>query len=180
MRIIGGKYQRRILKPPTNLPVRPTTDMAKEALFNVLGHISELEGAKVLDLFAGTGSISIEFASRGADRVVAVDLSFKCIEYIKKVKNDLEMENLFPLRSDVFRYLKGCKTQFDIIFADPPYALEGIEEIHTLVFEKSLLTSSGILIIEHPATINFQNFDGFVKERKYGKVHFSFFEGQAD
>jgi 16S rRNA (guanine(966)-N(2))-methyltransferase RsmD len=180
MRIIAGKHQRRIVKPPANLPVRPTTDIAKEALFNILNNISVIEGSKVLDLFAGTGSMSYEFASRGAVSVVSVDLNFKCIEFIKKTKRELDLQNLFPFRSDAFRYLQGCKSQFDIIFADPPYSLEGIEKVHSLVFENNLLAEEGLLIMEHPETKTFENFPYFVKERKYGKVHFSFFEKQPN
>lgn len=177
MRIIAGKYQRRILRPPTNLPARPTTDLAKEALFNVLNNQMEIEGTNVLDLFTGTGSISFEFASRGAKKVISVDLSFKCIEYIKRVKNELSFENLFPLRSDAFRFLKGCSSQFDIIFADPPFDLNGIEEIAFLVIQRNLLSPQGLLIIEHPGNKSLKTLPGFVEERRYGKVHFSFLRG---
>jgi len=176
MRIISGKYQRRILKPPSNLPVRPTTDLAKEALFNILNNLKELEGSKILDLFAGTGSISFEFASRGAEKVIAVDLNFKCIEYIKRIKTELDLQSLIPFKSDAFRYLQACKSQFDIIFADPPFDLAGIESIHKIVFERDLLAVNGLLIIEHSGTKSFDGLESFLQERKYGKVHFAFFE----
>ncbi len=180
MRIISGTFQRRVLRPPANLPVRPTTDLAKEALFSVIGNQMDIAGARVLDLFAGTGSISFEFASRGAEKVISVDLNFKCIEYIKRVKNELNLQNLHPLRSDSFRYLKSCRQQFDVIFADPPFDLEGTEAIASLIFERSLLGPEGKLIIEHPGSKSFMATPGFVKERKYGKVHFSFFENNVE
>ncbi len=180
MRIIAGKHQRRIIKPPANLPVRPTTDLAKEALFTVVGNRLDIAGIKVLDLFAGTGSISFEFASREAEKVISVDLNYKCIEFIKKVKNELGLENLFPIRSDAYRFLIGCRNQFDVIFADPPFDLEDTGAIANLVFERNLLSPGGVLIIEHPASKNFASYPGFERERKYGKVHFSFFQNKLE
>lgn len=176
MRIIAGKYQRRIVNPPANLPVRPTTDFAKEALFNVINNHFDFENIKVLDLFAGTGNIAYEFASRGAIEVVAVDNHFKCHDFINTTIETLKIENLRAVRADVFKFLTFCKPGFDIIFADPPYDLTGIEKIVKLVFDRNLLATDGWLILEHPATKKFSTFNTFIEERKYGRVHFSFFK----
>lgn len=176
MRIISGKYQRRIIHPPGNLPVRPTTDLAKEALFNVLNNHFDFEGLNVIDLFAGTGNISYEFVSRGAKEVVAVDSSFKCVEFINHTIELLKADTLKAVRADVFRFLAYCRPGFDIIFADPPYDMEGIEKIPRLVFERDLLAAGGWLILEHPADKHFKEHPAFLEERKYGRVHFTFFE----
>lgn len=175
MRIISGKYQRRTIHPPVNLPVRPTTDLAKEALFNILNNHFDFENLKVIDLFAGTGNIAYEFASRGALEVVAVENHFKCTDFINSTIETLKIENLKVIRADVFRFLGYCKPGFDIIFADPPYQMQGIENIVQKVFERNLLNSGGWLIIEHAGTKNFDTILTFMEERKYGRVHFSFF-----
>lgn len=176
MRIIGGQYQRRLIHPPPSLPVRPTTDKAKEALFNILNNHFDFENLQVLDLFAGTGSISYEFASRGASEVVAVDRNPDCYHFIRKVKGQLDLDNLMPVRADVFRYLSACSNEFDIIFADPPYEMAEISQIPHEVFSRKLLAEGGWLIIEHGATTSFDSHPFFVREKKYSKVHFSFFE----
>jgi 16S rRNA (guanine(966)-N(2))-methyltransferase RsmD len=176
MRIIAGTHQRRIIKPPSNLPVRPTTDLAKEALFNILNNRLDFEGLKVIDLFAGTGNISFEFASRGAAEVIAVESNFKCVDFINKTIVKQDFENLKVVKADVFRFLSYCRQGFDLIFADPPYDLKETANLPGLVFEKELLSNMGWLIIEHPAAINFKNFHSFVEERNYGRVHFSFFQ----
>ena len=175
MRIIAGKYQRRIIHPPPNLPVRPTTDLAKEALFNVLNHHFGFEGLNVIDLFSGTGSMAYEFASRGANEVIAVDANFKCYEFISKTIRQFEFKNMKAVRADVFRFLSYCRPGFDIFFADPPYDMEGIERIPEADFSRDLLKPGGWLILEHPAGADFTLFPQFKEERKYGKVHFSFF-----
>ncbi len=157
------------------MPVRPTTDLAKEALFNVLNNHFDFENIKVIDLFAGTGNISYEFASRGAIEVVAVDNHFKCIDFINSTVEMLKLENLKVVRADVFKFLNYCKPGFDLIFADPPYDMQRIEIIVQKVFERNLLSADGWLIIEHAATNNFSAMNTFMEERKYGRVHFSFF-----
>ncbi|RLD45131.1 MAG: 16S rRNA (guanine(966)-N(2))-methyltransferase RsmD [Bacteroidetes bacterium] len=175
MRIISGKYGRRNIRPPKDLPVRPTTDMAKESLFNILSNKIDFENKSALDLFAGTGSIAFEFVSRGCQPVVAVDKNFQCIQFIKKAGSAFGMEDLQAIRTDVFRYIQSTSKKFDLIFADPPYALESIETINQLVFENKLLNKDGWLIVEHPREIDFSEQDYFVEHRKYGKVNFSFF-----
>ena len=176
MRIIGGKFGRRIIKPPKNLPVRPTTDLAKESLFNILVHKIEFTGKAALDLFAGTGSLSYEFASRGCKSVTSVDQNYKCIQFIKDTISDFEMTNVQVVRSEVFRFIKSTPNRFDIIFADPPYDHPEIENICPLLKEQKLLNDHGYLIIEHPATIDFSSQIGFLEHRKYGHVNFSFFQ----
>ena len=176
MRIIGGKYSRRTLRPPKNLPVRPTTDLAKESLFNILSNKVDFENIAALHLFAGTGSIAFEFASRGCQPVVAVDKNLQCIQFIQQAASDFGMEGLQAIRTDVFRFIRSTPKKFDLIFADPPYALEGIETISRLVFENELLSAEGWLVIEHPQEIDFSEQDYFFEHRKYGKVNFSFFQ----
>lgn len=176
MRIIGGKYGRRIINPPKNLPVRPTTDLAKESLFNILRHKIDFEGKTALDLFAGTGSLSYEFASRGCASVTAVDQNYKCTQFIKDTIRGFEMLQVQVVRADALRFLKSTPTKFDIIFADPPYDLTGIEQIGPLILERAILNDKGILIIEHPGTIDLSLQPGFIEHRKYGQVNFSFFQ----
>ena len=175
MRIIGGKYSKRIIKPPKNLPVRPTTDLAKESLFNILNHKTTFEQQAVLDLFAGTGNLTYEFASRDCSPVVAVDLNFKCIQFIKQTIKEFGMDEVKPVRSDAFRFLKNCKTSFDIIFADPPYDLENIEEISKAVFKNELLNPAGWMVVEHPKEVDLSKQPFFSEHRKYGHVNFSLF-----
>lgn len=180
MRIIGGKYSKRIIKPPKHLPVRPTTDLAKESLFNILYNKIDLSGKSALDLFAGTGSLSYEFASRGCDKVIAVDSNFKCLQFIKSTAKDFGIESIRTTRSEVFRFIKNCNQKFDIIFADPPYQMDNIEEISKMVLEKKLLNSNGWLIVEHPKEIDLSEQNFFVEHRKYGHVNFSFFQALPD
>jgi len=179
MRIIGGKFGRRIIKPPKNLPVRPTTDLAKESLFNILRHKVDFEDKKVLDLFSGTGSISYEFASRGCASVVSVDQNYKCSQFIKETAHKFEMKNLQVVRADAFRFINTTPLKFDIIFSDPPYDLSGIEKINELVFQNELLNTDGLLIIEHPGSIDFSEQQWFFEHRKYGHVNFSLFHLRA-
>ena len=175
MRIIAGEYKRRFIHPPANLPVRPTTDLARESLFNILNNFVEWQGKSVLDLFAGTGAVSYEFISRGCDRVLAVDSNFQCVSFIKKTASSFEMDNLKVMRTDVFRFLKSAKINFDIIFADPPYEMEGIDKLPDLIFNNDLLTGNGIFVLEHPRKYDFSEHPHFNEHRKYGKVNFSFF-----
>lgn len=180
MRIIGGIYKRRIIHAPKNLPVRPTTDKAKESLFNILNNQIDFDGIVALDLFAGTGNISFELASRGCQSVTSVDKDFGCIKFINKVKNDLALDNLKAIRMDAFRFILSSPIKYDLIFADPPYKLESITDIVAKIFEKNLLNDDGMLIIEHPDTIDFSDFPGFYDHRNYSRVNFSFFRNNLD
>ena len=176
MRIIGGVLKGLRFNPPANLPVRPTTDLAKESLFNILNNRIDFEGIKVLDLFSGTGNISMEFASRGASEVISVDKNTGCINYLKDLSKQHKLETIIPFRADALKFLKEESEQFDLIFADPPYDLPQIPLIADLIFERNLLVSDGVLIIEHPSNKRLNNHPNFVEQRKYGNSSFSFFE----
>ena len=175
MRIIGGVHKGRVIKVPPGLPVRPTTDFAKEGLFNILSNRLSFEDTCVLDLFSGTGHISLEFASRGSSVITAVDQNFKCAGFLRSAGKELQLE-IDVVKADVFDFLKKCTTRFDLIFADPPYALSDIPEIHRLVVERELLNPGGLLVIEHGPKTKLDALPGFVQHRKYGNVNFSFFE----
>ncbi len=175
MRIIGGSFHRRIIKPPAGLPVRPTTDKAKEALFNILNNHIDFEGIHVLDLFAGTGSIAFEFASRGAQTVLAIDRDSRCIHFIKQVKEQLDMANLKAVKADAFRFLSSARQRFDVIFCDPPYDMPGINRLPEIVFSKDLLLQDAFLIMEHEKSITFDSRAEFLFKKNYSKVNFSFF-----
>jgi 16S rRNA (guanine966-N2)-methyltransferase len=175
MRIIRGKHSGRKINAPNNLPVRPTTDLAKESLFNILDNHLYFDDISVLDLYAGTGSISYEFASRGSRQVIAVDINPLCVKFIAETATLLGFSQLKAVRSSSIGYLNHSASKFDLIFADPPYDLEGIEEAIKLILEKPLLNEGGWLIIEHPAEKDFSSFQGFSQHRNYGKVNFSFF-----
>ncbi|HKO76034.1 MAG TPA: RsmD family RNA methyltransferase [Flavobacterium sp.] len=177
MRIISGKYKGRRISPPKGLPVRPTTDMSKEALFNVLNNHFSFEGLKVLDLFAGTGNISYEFASRGSTPITSVDGDFGCVKFIKQVASEYDF-NIAATKSDVFSFLEKNKTTYDIIFADPPYGLDQktFERIVLLVFDKGLLNEEGMMIIEHSKYTKLDHMINFSFQKSYGGSIFSFFE----
>lgn len=175
MRIISGKFKGRRFMPPKGLPVRPTTDQAKESLFNIMNNSFYFEGLDVLDLFSGTGSMSYEFLSREVGSVISVDGNFKCISYQKQQKEVLKSDNFFPYKNDVFKALTKLDKQFDIIFADPPYDLSNIPDIPKLVFEKDLLKEDGWLIVEHSKDTTFDH-PRFVEHRSYGSVNFSIFK----
>jgi len=176
MRIIGGKLKGLRLNTPKNLPVRPTTDLAKEALFNILNNQIAFEDLNVLDLFSGTGNISLEFASRGARQVVAIDRSIQCINYLKDTARQHHLEEVKTFKADVFKYLEMETEQYDLIFADPPYDLNRIPDIPKIIFDKQLLTADGLLIVEHQAMQNLSQHAAFVEQRKYGHSSFSFFK----
>jgi 16S rRNA (guanine966-N2)-methyltransferase len=176
MRIIGGILKGLRLNPPKNLPVRPTTDLAKEALFNILLNKIEFEGIKVLDLFSGTGNISLEFASRGASEVISVDRSIQCINYLKDTSRQHKLDQIKTYKADVFKYLELETEPYDLIFADPPYDLNQIPEIPKIIFDKNLLLPGGLLIVEHQSLQNLSNHPAFTEQRKYGHSSFSFFE----
>jgi 16S rRNA (guanine966-N2)-methyltransferase len=177
VRIISGKFKGRRIFPPKNLPVRPTTDMSKEALFNVLNNHFSFEGLKILDLFAGTGNISFEFASRGSDNITSVDADFGCVKFIKQVAEEYDF-NIAAMRSDVFKFLEKNTNSYDIIFADPPYALDQktFENIVTLVFKQDLLREDGMMIIEHSKYTKLDHLIHFSFKKSYGGSIFSFFE----
>ena len=174
MRIIGGKHKGKNIIAPKNLPVRPTTDFAKESLFNILNNRIDFKYCKLLELFAGTGNIGYEFASRGCEEITSVDVNFQCIQFIKRMNKELQFNNRV-IRSEAMRFLKQCREQYNFIFADPPYQMEDIKNIPTLVFEKELLKSNGILIVEHEKHLKFSEHPNFQENRQYGRVNFSFF-----
>lgn len=178
MRIISGKYKGRKIEPPGKLPVRPTTDFAKEGLFNVLNNMIDFEGMEVLDLFAGTGNISFEFISRGCSSVLAVEQNFNCVKFINSMSEVLNERNVRAQKSDVFRFLGFASHQFDLIFADPPFDLDNAKLLPGIIFERKLIKPEGILIIEHSERIDFLKLPGYSQTRKYGKVNFSFFTEQ--
>lgn len=179
MRIISGRYKRRIISPPNNLPVRPTTDMAKESLFNILVNNIDFSEKTALDLFAGTGNISYEFISRGCMSVTAVDHDFGCAKFINNTAQKLEMNELTVIRLDVTRFIETTTNKYDIIFADPPYKLNNIEEIITSIFKNDLLKSGGWFIVEHESNLDFSELMHFYDHRKYGRVNFSFFRPET-
>lgn len=177
MRIISGQFKGRRISPPKKLPVRPTTDMSKEALFNILNNHFNFTELRILDLFAGTGNISYEFASRGSEPIISVDADFGCVSFIKKTATEFDF-NLTAIKSDVFTFLEKNKGEYDIIFADPPYGISQaeFEKVVTLVFEKQLLAEEGMLIIEHSKHTKLNHLEHFSFERNYGGSIFSFFQ----
>ncbi|MBD1433578.1 16S rRNA (guanine(966)-N(2))-methyltransferase RsmD [Sphingobacterium sp. DN00404] len=176
MRIIGGKYGGLRLSPPANLPVRPTTDIAKEALFNILDNRIALDECDCLDLFAGTGNISFELASRGALSVESVDIHFKCLQFIKDTAKKLHIEVIRTRKADVLKFIAACKNQYDFIFADPPYDLPSLPQLANLILEKGLLKPGGTMVIEHPSTRKMDESPFYIETRKYGYSSFSFFK----
>ncbi len=161
---------------PRTFKARPTTDFAKENLFNVLNNYMDFEeGVSALDLFAGTGSISLELLSRGCERVISIEKDAAHYAFICKVIKELKAGNCFPIRGDVFKFIQGCKEQFDFIFADPPYALPGLETLPELILENKLLKEDGLFVLEHGKQNNFEENPHFIERRIYGSVNFSFF-----
>ena len=177
MRIISGRHKGKRLIAPKRLPVRPTTDFAKEGLFNILRNNFDFEDLRVLDLFAGTGNISYEFASRGSTDITAVDANFGCVKFIKQTSDDLDM-NINTVKSDALKFLKSNHTPFDIIFCDPPYNFETKElnDIVEAIFSNELLNEEGLLIIEHGKHTDCSALPHFTEARRYGSSVFSFFE----
>ena len=177
MRIISGKYKGRRISPPKNLPVRPTTDMSKEALFNVLRNHFNFDGLKVLDLFSGTGNNSYEFASRGSDNITCVDGDFGCVKFIKQTASEFDF-NIAAVKSDVLKFIERCNAKYDIIFADPPYAFEQkiFDKIVIDIFERNLLEEEGMMIIEHSKYTKLDHLTHFSFKKSYGGSIFSFFE----
>ena len=176
MRIISGKYRGRAINPPKNLRARPTTDFAKENLFNILQNLVDFEQCDVLDLFAGTGSISYEFASRGANSVTSVEINAVHHNFIRTTAKSLGAENIYAVKANVFLYLKSCPKSFDIIFSDAPYDLEDLEQVVGLVLDSNILKEDGIFIFEHSDKFNFERHPLFWQSRSYGSVQFTFFK----
>lgn len=175
MRIIRGKYGRRRFSVPTNITARPTTDFARENIFNVIENLTDIEEARCLDLFAGTGAVSFEFLSRGAQSVTAVEKSATQARFIEKVARELGDTGLRLLRTDALRYIKDATASFDIVFADPPYDMEGFGDIPAAVIGSNLLKEGSLFIMEHSKAYDFSSLPYFHQHRAYGSVNFSLF-----
>lgn len=176
MRVITGKYKNRHFDIPRSFKARPTTDFAKENIFNVMNAYVDFEDSTALDLFSGTGCISLELLSRGAKTVVSVEADRDHANFIRQCLTKLGDENCMLIRGDVFRFVKSCKQKFDFIFADPPYALPNLETIPDLIFEKKLLSEDGVFVLEHGKHNDFSAHPNFVEHRAYGSVNFSIFK----
>lgn len=176
MRITGGKYRGRIINPLPGLKARPTTDFARVGLFNILNNRIDYESITVLDLFSGTGSISFEFASRGARAVHLIEQDSKHIAGIRRIINEMGFENIKPVHIDVKSYLKTCSAEYDIVFADPPYDLPWLRDIPDLVLGSGVIAEDGFFILEHPKNEHFNSYESFFEHRNYGGVNFSFFK----
>jgi len=176
MRIIGGEHGGRKFNPPNKMPyTRPTTDIAKEGLFNILQNNFDFSELKTLDLFGGTGSISYELASRGVPDLTIVEKDAAMYEFIKKTSAALQIENFKVIKTDVFKFINQCTTQFDFIFAGPPYALTHIDDLPRLIFEKQLLNKRGWFVLEHTPKNDYRTFPFYKSERNYGTTVFSIF-----
>lgn len=176
MRIIGGVYKGRIFHPGKNFRSRPTTDIAREALFNILENRYDFSNKKILDLFSGTGSIGYEFISRGCQEATMVELDSVHYRFIVSVLENLKIKNAMIFRADVFKFLKTARRKYDIIFADPPYDMKTFGQVPEAVFNAEILNENGLFIIEHPKEYDFSGHPYFAELRKYGKVNFTFFE----
>ena len=176
MRIVGGELGGRRINPPSKMPyTRPTTDIAKEGLFNILENNLDISSLKTLDLFGGTGSISYELASRGAKDITIVEKDAAMYEFIKKTANELQLKNFKLIKLDVFKFISQCPDKFDFIFAGPPYALSNIDDLPKLVFEKQLLNKKGWFVLEHTPKNDYRKFSFYATERNYGTTVFSIF-----
>ena len=177
MRIITGKYRGRHFEVPRSFSARPTTDFAKENLFNVLqAYIDFSDAPTALDLFSGTGSITLELVSRGCSRVISVELDARHNRLIKQFLDKLQDTAALPVRADVFQYVAKCREQFDFIFADPPYTLSQIPELPDIILDRGLLKEDGLFVLEHGKQNDFSQHPRFVEHRSYGSVNFSFFQ----
>lgn len=175
MRIISGSLKGRIISAPAHFKIRPTTDLAKESLFNILANSFDFDEIRVLDLFAGIGSISFECASRGCEHIISVEKNFTHASFIKQQAEKLELSQIQVKTFDIRDYLKTTRETFDIVFADPPYDLQWLQNIPDLIYASSCLHKESTVIIEHPGSVNFSEHPHFSHIRKYGKVHFSWF-----
>jgi 16S rRNA (guanine(966)-N(2))-methyltransferase RsmD len=176
LRIIGGKYKGRYIPVPGSFKARPTTDFAREGLFNVLANTYDFTDLMVLDLFAGTGSIGLEFASRGAERVDMVEIDARTTTFLQRTTRQLGIENVRVIRADVAKFVRQCRTSYDLVFADPPYDLDIIPSLPELALNKEILAEDGWFILEHGKNNSFVHHPQFQELRKYGSVHFSIFE----
>jgi 16S rRNA (guanine(966)-N(2))-methyltransferase RsmD len=179
MRVTGGKYRNRRLHPPREMEARPTTDFAKEGLFNILRHNYPLEGIHVLDLFAGTGGISLEFLSHGAEKVVAVEQDRALCDFMSRTARDLGETGWHVVRGDAYAFLGGHRGRYDVVFADPPFHDERVAGLPTLVFQADILDPDGLLIVEHSSRTSLADQPGFLRERTYGALTFSLFRQPA-
>ena len=178
MRIIGGKYKGRRINPPAGFKARPTTDFAREALLNILTNRLDFEKVTILDLFSGTGSMSYEFASRGAAEVHLVEKDSVHVNGIRKIIREFGFENIRPIHIDVKAYLRTCRTKYDMVFADPPYDLSWLKEIPDMVLNSGVMKQGAFFILEHPRNMSFSDHPGFFEHRHYGGVNFSFFKAE--
>lgn len=176
MRIVSGSFRGRLIKPPKNFRARPTTDFAKESIFNIIANHFDFEGLRVLDLFSGTGSISYEFISRGTPLVDAVEKDFHHWQFIRNTARQLKLTALNPIKGDAFSYIKSCTKQYDIIFADPPYDLLEIDTLPETILNSPMLAEGGWFILEHSNRYNFADNQHFLEHRVYGSVNFSIFQ----
>jgi|SRR5690606_34570868 len=179
MRIIGGRHGGRKFHPPAKIPARPTTDVAKEGLFNTLQHSLDFDTLKTLDIFGGTGSISYELASRGARDLTVVERDRKTVQFIRNTVDTLGFSNFKVISSDVFKFLQHCQEQYHFIFAGPPYALQAIDSIPLLIFDQNLLLPGGIFVLEHTPRNHYEQHPNFEKVKNYGTTLFSFFRAAA-
>jgi len=181
MRIIAGEFRGRRFTPPAKTPARPTTDLAKEGLFNTLQNMMDLEGISTCDIFGGTGSISYELVSRGAEKLTLIEADLGNINFIKKTVEILGVADKFNIiRGDVFRFMKACTEQYDFIFAGPPYALLNIDDLPMLVFERKMLKEDGIFVLEHTPRNDYQGHPNFLKMKNYGTTVFSYFTTKSE
>ena len=179
MRIITGIYKGRHFDIPRSFKARPTTDFAKENIFNVLTQYVDFDGVEALDLFSGTGSISLELVSRGCQTVVSVEMDRDHHRFIQECLKKLNTKACIPIRGDVFRFVKSCRQQYDFIFADPPYALKELPQIPDLVLQKGILKEDGIFVFEHGKDHDFSEHPNFIEHRQYGSVNFTLFRATA-
>ncbi len=175
MRIIGGTHRSRRINAPKDLPLRPTTDFAKESLFNILQNKIDLDGITVLDLFSGTGAISLEFASRGAANVLSIDKLYTCSTFLKSKAAEFKFNQIHAFKNEAMRFLESNTMQFDVIFADPPYEYGHFQELVSAVFDRKSLKPNGLLVVEHDSKTSFKEREQFLEHRKSGEVNFSFF-----
>jgi len=176
MRIIGGEKKNLRIHALKNFPVRPTTDRTKESIFNILNNVFDFEELSVLDLFSGTGNMAYEFASRGAEEVIAVESFPKAVGFIRDTAKKLELDNLHVIRADVFSFIRSSHAQYDVVFADPPYDMDNIRQIHEDIFKQDFLKPGGWLIIEHSKRDDLSDMTCFAEARKYGRTIVSFFK----
>jgi len=178
MRIITGEYKGRHFEIPKTFKARPTTDFAKENIFNVLNGLIDLNGTSALDLFSGTGGISLELLSRGCGAVLSIEADKEHHSFIRKCLKKLGTDRCVPIRIDAFRFIRGCHQQFDFVFADPPYTLPELESVPTLIFKHRLLKPGGVFVFEHGKRNDFSNLPFFIERRTYGSVNFSIFRAE--